>query len=577
MKRPASNRPAEPQADARPTARARWAARALSARWQDSVAAAAAEDPPPPDEDVQEENAGEELQEDPEEEVSDTSQEDADEDFELDQGLERLESEGSLMSLPSATDVEPDAASPVELLPGWYATAPRPCQRVEASAYVAGNAAWLARDLCLRSIPPQVASLASASLVHLQPLTVGLVGAGFAFSGVVLDQVAAGFAQKGIQNFTLRTEFICTAGNPKEVRDKKRRFYANALQKQKLPCDRACVFESMEALRGSRSRCLCHFPGSPSEKNAAERALNVQNSCSGAGRVNLFLASVPLAQLCPKNGPVEKTLAAPTVCDYVAQHKPELVLLEDSDVAGEEGAETPGQLKAAALLENAGYAVHTLLADPARWGVPVRRPRAYVIGCLALPRPTSLFHGAAERAQSFGPAFESAMKWWQVEGPSVQQFAFVSSVANKRDIDDFWIQEKYRQQHKSPLGWERSLALYCGKQGFLMPRLEACDQMAAAGPWQRMLPPKKKVLLWIAEKSWGPSGRGFVTDLAGAPGNGFCDDGPLPILRKDSEVSSSPSSSSWSSSWSSRVLPLRCGSPLQPEDCARCDSIPIRF
>ena len=231
----------------------------MSARWQDSVAAAAAEDPPPPDEDVQEENAEEELQEDPDEEVADTSQEDADEDFEAEL---REESSMGLMSLPSATDVEPDAASPVELLPGWYATAPRPCQRVEASAYVAGNAAWLARDLCLRSIPPEVASLASASLVHLQPLTVGLVGAGFAFSGVVLDQVAAGFAQKGIQNFTLRTEFICTAGNPKDAKDKKRRFFANALQKQKLPCDRACVFESMEALRGSRCRCACHFPDS---------------------------------------------------------------------------------------------------------------------------------------------------------------------------------------------------------------------------------------------------------------------------------------------------------------------------
>ena len=211
--------------------------------------------------------------------------------------------------------------------------------------------------------------------------------------------------------------------------------------------------ESMEALRGSRCRCACHFPDSLWQPPPRQPLpLSGQNSCSGAGRVNLLLASVPLAQLCPKNGPMDKTLAAPTVCDYVGQHKPELVVLEDSDAAGEDGAETLGQLKAAEGLMQAGYAVHKLLSDPARWGVPVRRPRAYVIGCLGLPWPTSLFHGAAERAQSFGPAFESAMKWWQVEGPSVQQFAETSSVTNRQDIGAFLVQEQHRQQPKSPAG-----------------------------------------------------------------------------------------------------------------------------
>ena len=484
------------------------------------------------DEGEAEENAeSAESQEDTEEDMSGSSM-DSEEDM-----------SGSSMSPPSATEA-------VELLPGWSANfAAVPCQRVEASAYAAGTAAGVARQECLRCVPKEVASRASGSLEHLQPLAVGLVGAGFAFSSVVLDEVADGLVEKGLEGFRLSVDFVCTAGNPKDARDKKRRFFANALQKQKPEGDRACIFDSLDALRGSRCRCLCHFPGSFSEKNAAERALTEQNSCPGAGPVNLLLASVPLAQLSPKTGMVDRTLAAPTVFSYVEATKPELVSFEDSDVAGEEGAETPGQRKAAELLTSMGYVVQKLLADPARWGVPVHRPRAYVIGCLAgAGSKNSLFHGAAARARRFGPAFESALKWWQVDGPSVQEFAETSSETNKGYISALLTQERFRQQQKSPAGWEKSLATYCGRVGLRMPQIAACDESAAAsGPWQRLLPSKKKVLLYLAEKSWGASRRGFVTDLAGAPGNGFCEHGALPALRKDSEASSSSSSSSSSS------------------------------
>ena len=472
------------------------------------------------------------------EDAESDSQEDPEENAETETQEETFEADS--MSPLSATEA-------VELLPGWSANfAAVPCQRVEAGAYAAGTAGSVARQECLRCVPKEVASLASGSLEHLQPLAVGLVGAGFAFSSVVLDEVADGLVEKGLEGFRLSVDFVCTAGNPKDARDKKRRFFANALQKQKPEGDRACIFDSLDALRGSRCRCLCHFPGSFSEKNAAERALTEQNSCPAAGPVNLLLASVPLAQLSPKTGMVDRTLAAPTVASYVEATKPELVAFEDSDVAGEEGAETPGQRKAAELLTSMGYVVQKLLADPARWGVPVHRPRAYVIGCLVgAGSTTSLFHGAAARARRFGPAFESALKWWQVDGPSVQEFAEMSSETNKGYISSLLIQEQFRQQQKSPPGWEKSLAAYCGRVGLRMPRIAACDESAAAsGPWQRLLPSRKKVLLYLAEKSWGASRRGFVTDLAGAPGNGFCEHGALPALRKDSEASSSSSSSS---------------------------------
>ena len=519
------------------------------------------------------------------------------------------------MSLPSATDLEPDR---LELLPGWFPNpAPVPRPRVDASAYAAGTAARVAADGCLRCLPLQLAALASGSLEHLQPLAVGLVGAGFAFSGEVLDLVADGLVQKGLGGFRLTVDFICGAGNPRDAKEKKRRFFANALQMQKPEADRACVFESIEALRGSRSRCLCHFPGAFSEKSAAERALTERNSCRGAGRVNLLLASVPLAQLSPKTGEVDAALAAPTVASYVADTTPELVVLEDQDVAGDEGTETPGQLKAAELLKSAGYAVQKLLADPARWGVPVHRPRAYVIGCLAGEAGRgSLFHGAAARAsRAFCAGFESALRWWEVEGPSVQEFAEVSSEINKADIAAFLLQESHRQTPKSPAGWEKPLAAYCQREGLRMPKIETCNSARAAeGPWQTLLPAKKKVLLYIAEKCWGANGRAFVADLAAAPGNGFGgDSGALPVLRKDSEVSWSSISPSahvppracpmpspgvcppalWSFSLVGQgagrqtpelcMLPLRCGSPLRAEDGKRralpfeSDSAPIRL
>ena len=225
------------------------------------------------DEGEAEENAeSAESQEDTEEDMSGSSM-DSEEDM-----------SGSSMSPPSATEA-------VELLPGWSANfAAVPCQRVEASAYAAGTAAGVARQGCLRCVPKEVASRASGSLEHLQPLAVGLVGPGFAFSSVVLDEVADGLVEKGLEGFRLSVDFVCTAGNPKDARDKKRRFFANALQKQKPEGDRACIFDSLDALRGSRCRCLCQFPGSFSDKNAAERALTEQNSCPAAGPVNLLVA-----------------------------------------------------------------------------------------------------------------------------------------------------------------------------------------------------------------------------------------------------------------------------------------------
>ena len=67
----------------------------------------------------------------------------------------------------------------VELLPGWLSNpAALRCRRVEAVAYAAGAAAEVARDECLRCVPPETASHASGTLQHLQPLAVGLVGAG---------------------------------------------------------------------------------------------------------------------------------------------------------------------------------------------------------------------------------------------------------------------------------------------------------------------------------------------------------------------------------------------------------------
>ena len=263
--------------------------------------------------------------------------------------------------------------------------------------------------------------------------------------------------------------------------------------------------------------------------------------------MNLLLASVPLAQLSPKTGALDPGLAAPTVARYVAEHKPELVVYEDHDAVGEESDETAGQREAAELLASMGYVVHKLLADPARWGVPVHRPRAYVIGCLAGraaggglrdPLQQSFFHGAAERAISrFGSAFESALKWWQVDGPSVQEFAVASAENNKADIAALLAQYAQAGLQKSARGWEPSLASYCGRNGLLMPKIPDCDASASAsGPWHRFLPPKKKVLLYLAEKSWGSPGLGFVTDLAGAAGNGFCENGALPSMRKDSEA-----------------------------------------
>ena len=187
----------------------------------------------------------------------------------------------------------------------------------------------------------------------------------------------------------------------------------------------------------------------------------------------------------------------PKTLGIVRSRKPGLVAFGDSDVPGEEGAETPGQRKAAELLTSMGYVVQKLLADPARWGVPVHRPRAYVIGCLAgAGSKNSLFHGAAARARRFGPAFESALKWWQVDGPSVQEFAETSSETNKGDISALLTQERFRHPQKSPAGWEKSLAAYCGRVGLRMPRIAACDESAAAsGPGQRLLPSRKKVLL----------------------------------------------------------------------------------
>ena len=67
----------------------------------------------------------------------------------------------------------------VELLPGSLSNpAALRCRRVEAVACAAGTAAEVARDECLRCVPPETASHASGTLQHLQPLAVGLVGAG---------------------------------------------------------------------------------------------------------------------------------------------------------------------------------------------------------------------------------------------------------------------------------------------------------------------------------------------------------------------------------------------------------------
>lgn len=179
--------------------------------------------------------------------------------------------------------------------------------------------------------------------------------------------------------------------------------------------------------------------------------------------------------------------------------------------------------------------------------MPVHRPRAYVIGCLAGraaggslrdPLQQSLFHGAAARAISrFGSTFESALKWWQVDGPSAQEFAEASAEKNQADIAAVLAQYAQAGPQTSARGWQASLASYCGRIGLLMPKMAACDASASAsGPWYRFLPPKKKVLLYLAEKSWGSPGLGFVTDLAGAAGNGFCESGALPSMRKDSEA-----------------------------------------
>jgi len=202
------------------------------------------------------------------------------------------------------------------------------------------------------------------------------------------------------------------------------------------------------------------------------------------------------------------------VLDYVTTTLPDLIVLGAPEVVGEGGL-GDSMVPVEAALRGRGYEIQSFVADAADFGLPLRKPRPYLV---AVARATPLLWFPADSAyDTMFAVFLKHVQETYMQGPSLQDF-LDATCAHTKEYVCAQARRAFEAGLPRPTPYEDALLAYCRRVGIRVPTLDAARAAHEDEVFYRALNDKQKLTLAVAQLEHGNN---VLVDLALGVGEGI--------------------------------------------------------